>query len=451
MNLMSIEMQVRARGFALALVCVMLTFPCSQSVSAQPVTSRPVTQPLPSQDTQRLNRALVELAKAPRDLPALLEAGDAALSVGDLNAALGFFDRALEVEPSSNRSRLGLAKVYLQSGRPVTALGYFDQAEAGGVEPLAVGSDKALALDMVGDQRGAKTAYANLIEISPNDNEARRRLAISYAISGDLPSFETTLRPLIERRDFAAFRARAFGLAILGEQARAAAITDAVMPRELSQQITPYLEFMPRLTPAQQAAAASLGVFPRAADIGRDSAEVAGYANRYPATAVARPGIERSAVGSRLEPTGAQLGASSGELVREKPARVADAFGDMLAAEEGTGAVSQGAVDIAQIDVPREAPPEPVIPSRIWVQVATGRDVEALGFDWRRLARTAPSELGEFVPHTVRWGLTNRLLAGPVDTNDEARDLINALQKKGIDTFRYTSPEGQEIQVLKVP
>ena len=449
--LMSTEVRARTLHFALAFVCATLAFLSVQSVSAQPVTSRPVTQPLPSQDTQRLNRALVELAKSPKDVPALLEAGDAALSVGDLDAALGFFDRAVEVSPDSARAKVGLAKVYLQSGRPVAALRFFEQAETTGADPLAIGSDKALALDMVGDQRGAKTAYANLIELSPNDNEARRRLAVSYAISGDLPSFETTLRPLIERRDLASFRSRAFGLAIMGEQARAAAITDAVMPRELSQQITPYLEFMPRLTPAQQAAAANLGIFPRAADIGRDSPEVAGYANRYPATAVARPGIEQSAIGGRLAPTGAQLGTGSSELVRERPARVADAFGDMLTDDEVTSTVSEGAVDIAQIDVPREAPPEPVIPSRIWVQVATGRDVEALGFDWRRLSRTAPKELGLFTPHTVRWGLTNRLLAGPVASNSEARDLINALEKRGIDTFRYTSPEGQEVQKLKAP
>ncbi|MEO0644239.1 MAG: tetratricopeptide repeat protein, partial [Pseudomonadota bacterium] len=123
---------------------------------AQAITSQPVVQPLPSQDTQRLNRALVELAKNPRSLSALLEAGDAALSVGDLDAALGFFTRAREEDEESVKAILGLAKVYLQSGRPVAALPLFEEAEAEGASIKAVRSDKALALDMVGDQAAAR-------------------------------------------------------------------------------------------------------------------------------------------------------------------------------------------------------------------------------------------------------------------------------------------------------
>ena len=61
------------------------------ALSAQEVMSRPVVQPLPPQDTQRLNRALGELAKEPRSVPRLLEAGNAALAGNDLDGARGFF------------------------------------------------------------------------------------------------------------------------------------------------------------------------------------------------------------------------------------------------------------------------------------------------------------------------------------------------------------------------
>ncbi|MDJ0979917.1 MAG: tetratricopeptide repeat protein [Erythrobacter sp.] len=458
------------------------------AASAQVMTSRPVSQPLPSQDTQRLNRALVALARTPNRVPALLEAGDAALAVGDLNASLGFFQRAREVDSQNARAALGLAKVYLRSGRPVRALSLFEAAESQGAEALEVGSDKALALDMVGAQTRAQQAYLALLEVSPRDEEARRRLAISYAISDNQASFEATLRPLIERRDFAAFRARAFSLAILGEQDRAAAITDAVMPRELAQQITPYLEFMPRLTPAQQAAAANLGVFPRAADIGRDTPQIAELLSAgdsdgsEPGRAAPAPATQQTAPDRRLEPMGRALGdgpvrvedaltaqaaqtltPSTGERqpqatqapTAETP-RVADAFGDIVASRSQTvtATPSEGAVDIAALDIPREPPPEPekpVNPSRIWVQLAIGQDLKALGFDWRRLERKAPRLLGKFTPHTVRWGQTNRLLAGPVDSRQAARELINALKKRGIDAFRYTSPEGLEIELLSEP
>ena len=434
------------------------------AVGAQEVTSRPVVQPLPPQDMQRLNRALVELAKEPRSVPRLLEAGNAALAVNDLDGALGFFKRLTEIEPENEPGTLGLARVYMRSGRPIMALLYFDAAQSRGASLVAIGSDQALTLDMLGDQARAQRNYVRLIEASPKDDEARRRLAISFAISGKRSPFEATLRPLVDRRDFAAFRARTFGLAILDELDRAKAIADAVMPRTLAQKITPYLEFMPRLTAAQQAAAANLGIFPRAADIGRDSPAVLAYMRDRVGTAPVRPvGAPPASAEDRLEPAGVPLGeeatvgvAVDSPVAEPVPSTVADAFDDMEPALPAMDASVQdaGAVDIAAIDVPREAPPAPeppANPSRIWVQVATGQDLEALGFDWRRMRRRASDLLEGFTPHTVPWGQANRLLAGPLDSRQEARELINALNRKGIDSFRYTSPEGMEIQELKLP
>ena len=130
----------------------------------------------------------------------------------------------------------------------------------------------------------------------------------------------------------------------------------------------------------------------------------------------------------------------------------------MLTGEAPAGAQTpqDGAVDLATIEVPREEAAEeeakePEHPARIWVQLATGRDVKALGFDWRRFARKAPEELSGFTAHTVPWGQANRLLAGPLESRSAARDLVNALKRKGIDTFLYASPEGTKIQELATP
>ena len=110
--------------------------------------------------------------------------------------------------------------------------------------------------------------------------------------------------------------------------------------------------------------------------------------------------------------------------------------------------------EIAASLEPRPEPIEPMQlehPSRIWVQLATGQDLEALGFDWRRMRRKAPDLLDQYTPHTARWGQANRLLAGPLNDRQEARDLINALNRKGMDSFSYTSPEGIVIQTLTLP
>jgi hypothetical protein len=55
-------------------------------------------------------------------------------------------------------------------------------------------------------------------------------------------------------------------------------IAETMLPERLSSRLAPYLRYMPRLTRAQQAAAANLGTFPRAAEIGRDDPAIAAYA-----------------------------------------------------------------------------------------------------------------------------------------------------------------------------
>lgn len=444
-------------------------------VRAQDSVSQPVVQALPSPEVQRLNRALVALAKAPRDRDALVEAGQAALGVDDLEAAIGFFGRAAEVDPGSAAVAQGLGSVYLRAGRAGEALVQFDRALAAGADERTVLPDRALTLDLVGEHPAAQTSYTRALELDPANDEARRRLAISFAISGNRARFEDTLRPLLDRRDMAAQRARAFGLAILGDSDRASAIVEQVMPRDLATRLVPYLGYMPRLTKPQQAAAANLGIFPRAADIGRDDPRLARFAAEERAD-------------SRLAPAGAPLGSRpaptptpASTTLRPAPARpapapaapalrVADAFAD-LGAPLPDAKVSGDAVDLARIEVKRETapqpapkpeakpeakpkpkpkePPKPVHPSRVWVQVATGKKIDALAFDWKRISKDGGKAMAPYKPHTARWGATNRLVIGPVANRDKAEALVRELKKKGLDVFLWLSDEGQAVQPLK--
>lgn len=520
-----IPFRMSLAGVAFAVIGVTAILPAS--AGAQNSTSRAIVQPLPSPEVERLNRALRKLANRPRDLEALIEAGNASLRLDDLDAAIGFFGRAEELSSDNPRVKMGQAAVFLRSGRPIEALQLFAEAEEAGASPRDVLADRGLAYDLVGDQTRAQATYRQALRDDPDNAVAIRRMALSQAIVGEQRAFETTLRPLIDKSDFAAFRTRAFGLAILGEQERAAAITEAVMPRDLASRITPYLEFMPRLTKAQQAAAANLGIFPRAADIGRDDPRIANFAV---ATAGGGSGSTDVDADTRLTPTGQPLGQPTAQVAATDPgtasegtrpssgqseltrvaqaqsgtsnpqvasstrsntangargfdlaqvsgtgdrtstpspaasgasgtqsqpreqANFADAFGDLGTGQMPDAKSGGAAVNIAALDVPREAAPEPAEPEhprRVWVQVATGRDISALKFDWRRISRKASRELRGLSPHVVAWGQSNRLLAGPVEDSSEARRLVNALSEKGIDTFSYTSPEGTEIKELK--
>jgi Flp pilus assembly protein TadD len=472
--------------------------------AAQDTVAQPVVQALPSPEVQRLNRALVALAKSPRDRVALVEAGQAALGVDDLEAAIGFFGRAADVEPGHPDVALGLGSVYLRAGRAGEALVQFDRALAAGADERAVLPDRALTLDLVGEGAAAQTAYARALELDPGNDEVRRRLAISYAVAGNRARFEDSLRPLLDRRDVAAQRARAFGLAIMGENERAAAIVEQVMPRDIATRLVPYLGYMPRLTRQQQAAAANLGIFPRSADIGRDDPRLARFAVEEradsrlapsgpplgarpqqvaaaepppPSTTVYAAPVSASAIGSQpsaeptrvatVTPVAVSTAAPPAPAPAPRPVeRVADAFAD-LGAPSADARVSGDAVDLARIEVKREAPPAPVAkpaekpkpkpkeppkpvhPSRVWVQVATGKKIDALAFDWRRISKEAGKPVAPYQPFTARWGATNRLVVGPLASRDKAEALVRELKKKGMDVFLWTSEEGEAVQALK--
>jgi tetratricopeptide (TPR) repeat protein len=551
-----------------------------------------VVQPLPPAGVDALNAALMRLSRNSQDLGALIDAGNASLQLNDIAAAIGFFGRADELSAGNPRVKVGLAGAFVRSERPIEALRMFDEAEKAGASTAALAEDRGLAYDLVGDPASAQAQYARALAVRPSD-ELVRRMALSQAISGDRVAFEKTLYPLLERRDFAAYRTRAFALAILGEEGEAVAIAEAVMPIDLSARMTPYLRYMNRLTKAQQAAAGNLGVFPRAAQIGRDDPRIAQYSgvsvggrgagapsrtadagltpqgeplgpsrtgtakrdkssprrrpdrgtssvptpaadtrlasNTASQTAApagiaatiqkplksqvkapapqpvrqgelppvqtvrtatpSRPGFEPAKLGAGTQaatpissesvaivqqlparptptptPTPAAAAAAAAAAPVQEPLSVADAFAGFTldsVAPDKTGAVDISAIkpkrEVAEKPAPEPKPaakPEPPKnPSRVWVQVATGRDRKALAFDWRRISRKSAEVLGEKAkpavkPYIASWGQTNRLLAGPFANEKAAKAAVSALKAEGIDSFTFTSSAGEEVSEL---
>ena len=492
------------------------------TAGASVLHAQEIVQPLPPAGSSELNAALQRLSRNDNDVSALLDAGDAALKLGDVPAAIGFFGRAQALSPSNPRISLGLGRAYTLSRRPVEALRLFAEAERGGIPLRTMAAERAVAFDLVGDAASAQDLYR--LALASGENETvRRNLALSQAISGDKAGFEATLLPLLQKGDNAAFRTRAFGLAVLGETDAAVKIARDMMPAAAAAQIEPYLRYMTQLTPAQQAAAGVLGVFPRSAAMGQDDAQIAAYT----------PG-ERLAVrtsDSALEPQGEPLGSPnpeatprrqsqrearrssrasriaapapseaprqnrrqelpavspSGELppverdlatrpvdLGTQPAVVSpppppppsppappppppqrqdisEAFAGFELAPPRSTAPRAGAVDITAIEAPRERdePPAPVLPERYWVQLATGRDISALGFDWRRIGRDAGGLLAGKNGFTAPWGEANRLLAGPYDSAAQARETVNRLKAAGVDSFPFTSARGEEVFAL---
>lgn len=262
-------------------------------------TSVPVVQSTAPSPTRTLNAALSRLARDPRDISALLDAGGAALDLGDTDAAIGFLTRAEQVAPGTAgvRARMGIAM--LRANQPFEAIRWFDMAEQAGFNRAEMAPDRGLAYDLIGDNAAAQREYQLALAARPSD-ETSRRYALSLVIAGDRRGAELVIQPLLERQDRGAWRVRTFIMAIAGQSDEAEGIAKATMPADLAAAIAPYLRYMPRLTPAQQAAAANLGRFPRAADIGRDDPQVVQYALAHPRA----PRVDAS-----LVPQGEALGA----------------------------------------------------------------------------------------------------------------------------------------------
>lgn len=206
--------------------------------------------------------AMSRLATSPRDVDALITAGEAALQLDDPRSALGFFGRADDVSPNNGRVKAGLGRAMLQLDQVGDGLRLMEQAGNLGYRDAALLGDRGLARDLTGNQRGAQQDYAAALTLDPGNEKARRRLAVSYGISGQVDLAEATLKPLLYKSDRAAWRDRAFILAMNGRTAQAMDIANQVMPKPLAGAIKPYMERMSMLTPGQRAAAVHMGQFP---------------------------------------------------------------------------------------------------------------------------------------------------------------------------------------------
>lgn len=213
--------------------------------------------------TAELNSNLARLASNPRDVSALIGAGEAALALDDAHGAAGFFARADAIESGNGRIKAGLARVMLKLNNPAESLRLFDQAARLGFPDATILTDRALAKDMAGDQAGAQRDYQAAIARTPDDAELRRRYAASLGISGQVEAADKILEPLLYRSDRSAWRYRAFIYAMNNRQAEARKLSEQTMPAQLAAAIEPYMQKMPYLLPAQKAAAIHFGQFPR--------------------------------------------------------------------------------------------------------------------------------------------------------------------------------------------
>ncbi|MFC7536606.1 tetratricopeptide repeat protein [Sphingomonas sp. GCM10030256] len=377
-----------------------------------------------------LSRHVRLLAINPRNYEALLGAGRAALALGDTQAAVGFFGRAEEVNPRSWVPKWGQGAALVQMEDPQAALQAFSAAQALGATQVSVALDRGLAFDLTGDQARAQADYRAALN-GPDANEARRRLALSLAISGNKTEALKTLDPLLARRDPGASRCRAFVLALTGDVEGARSAVNAALPG-LAGNLDPFLRRLPALRPAEKAAAVNFGHMP-----GAGGGQVAGVLPSGPRA-------------DRLADLDSIL--NSGAPVASPPVAARPSAPTWSPPQP----VRVATVVPTPSTAIRPTPPPSAAPAagtgfslkRFWVQLASGNNADALNDQFRRLKLRNRDLLKNINGYVAEEPAKARLLIGPFKSVDDARIFADDLESIDVDAFSWTSAPGQMIRKL---
>ncbi len=367
----------------------------------------------PETPSAALARHVRTLASDPKNFGALIGAGKAALELGDPQAAAGFFARADEINPRSPLPQAGMGAVSVADGQANAAMPYFTRALQLGAPLSTIACDRGLAYDLLGQQAKAQADYRVALG-GPDAAEARRRLALSLAISGDKAAAIQALAPLAAKGDSAAGRVRAFVLALTGDPQGAMIATDAAMPGSWSQ-VSPFLRRLPTLRPGQKAAAVNLGIFP-------DSNDVQLASSRITSSYSVRP----------TAPAPADRLASIEEQLRQS--------------EPATGPeVIPTQVAYAPSPVRQQAAATRAAQRKVWLQLASGPNPQALPDEFRRLKSRNRELFNGISGYVARSSDRARLLIGPFRGPSDAEIFAEDLQTVGIESFSWTNSESDQI------
>jgi len=372
-------------------------------------------------------RYLRTLATDPKDFATLIGAGRAAIELGDAQAAAGFFARADEVNPRSPLPQAGMGAVQVISGNAQAALPYFTRAQQLGATLATIGCDRGLAYDMLGRQAEAQADYRAALS-SPDGDEARRRLALSLAISGDKAGAIQTIAPLAAKGDPTTNRVRAFVLALTGDSAGAMTAINAAMPGS-SGSVAPFLRRLPSLAAGQKAAAVNLGIFPDSAD------------TRI-ASVAATPNYSSST-------TGYTVGAVTGSVTTNR----LEGIDNLLRqpAPQAAPAPQRVAYSAPVRRAPAPAPRQAVQAGKIWLQLASGSDAGSFPSQFARM-KSNYSDLFDGIPgYVVRSGDRARLVIGPFRSPKDADTFAEDLDTVDIRSSRWSNSATDQIVPIGTP
>ncbi len=228
------------------------------TASPLPAAAQPgaIVQPL-TPNADRLSEQMRILGRSPNDVSALVEAGRLSGKLGDADAAMQFLARAEKASPNDPRIRAARGVALVTMERPGEALANFASAERAGVAMTPYLADRGLAYDLLGQGALAQADYRKALGAGADD-DVTKRLALSLGIDGDLAGATALLNPLLQKGDRAAWRVRAFVLAMSGDAAGADQIATSMLPG-FAASLSPFFRRLPQLAGADRAFAVHYG------------------------------------------------------------------------------------------------------------------------------------------------------------------------------------------------
>lgn len=449
-----------ARRVAVAALATML----SGEASAQYIGSEaPPALPSAPTGSERPSDALARnvriLAQNPRDYRALIGAGRAALATGDPEAAVGFFGRAAEVSPAAPAPRAGTGAALVAMGEASHALAEFDRAQRLGAPLSSFASDRGLARDLLGQQALAQADYRLALN-GPDASEARRRLALSLAITGNRTEAMSTLAPLLQHSDVGTNRVRAFVLALGGDTPAADRALDNSVPG-LSAQLDPFFRRLPSLSAAQKAAAVHLGIFPGNGSPAALASAIPLYVppTAPPSVAPVRRSIGTPTYSSSTQPASGNRLAEIDALLARPPAALGERQGPEIGPTTSTAVpppqlavrapVTPGFTATAPLRSPAASTtPAVLAPRRVWVQLGSSTSEAGLSSQFARIAARDPEMFAGIKPWVSEVDGRTKLLVGPFKNVTDSETFVENLGQTRIDGFSWTSPEGQVVRRL---
>jgi Flp pilus assembly protein TadD len=368
-----------------------------------------------------LARHVRTLAASPKDFSALIGAGKAALALGDAQAAAGFFARADEANPRSPLPQAGMGAVSVANGEAQGALPYFVRALQLGGSVALIGADRGLAYDLLGRQAQAQSDYRAALG-GPDRDEARRRLALSQAIGGDRAGALQTLATLLSRGDAGANRVRAFVLALTGDSQGAMRAIDAAMPGSWAR-VAPFLQRLPGLTPGQKAAACNLGIFPDSGETAVASANVPTYSRN-----AATSSDHLASIDDFLQRPPQPSASPAWRPQQLPPQPVQTAYAAPVRKQATASAPAQS--------------------RKIWLQLASGPNADALPSQFRRLKSRNRDLFDGISGYVAKSPGHARLVIGPFRGPSDAQIFADDLKSVDIDSFSWTNSESDQIVPL---